>query len=194
MNGTSKAVLLTGLATLVAAGILYSGLINVGADDPHLAPVYALLNMARERSIAIRARGIVVPDLGNEAQIREGAGNYDSMCVGCHLSPGMAPTELSRNLYPAPPSLVRLGVDGDPAKAFWIIKHGIKATGMPAWGKSMADEHIWALVAFIERLPQLDPQSYRALVASSGGHRHGGGETQIHHRHADDLPAEDHDH
>src|SRR3546814_10584022 len=56
-------------------------------------------------------------------------GNFDSMCVGCHLAPGMAETELSNGLYPAPPSLAEAGLYGDPAKTFWVIKHGIKATG-----------------------------------------------------------------
>ncbi|WWL44103.1 cytochrome c [Pseudomonas parakoreensis] len=58
------------------------------------------------------------------------------MCVGCHLAPGLTGTELSNSLYPAPPNLSKLGVDGHPAAAFWIIKHGIKSTGMPAWAKA----------------------------------------------------------
>ncbi len=106
------------------------------------------LSTARDRSIAVRSRDIKVPDLSEEALIRAGAGNYNAMCIGCHLAPGIAGTELSNSLYPAPPNLSKLGVDGNPAAAFWIIKHGIKSTGMPAWGKSMADPYIWGMVAF----------------------------------------------
>ena len=87
----------------------------------------------------------------------------------------MADTELSRGLYPAPPNLSKETVDA--ASAFWIIKHGIKASGMPAWGKSMSDDYIWNMVAFLQRLPKLDDEQYKALVATSGGHDHGGGET-----------------
>ncbi|MDH4583087.1 cytochrome c [Pseudomonas sp. BN415] len=182
-------------STAAVAGIMgaaYVGLFNVGADDPHWAPVHAFLTMARERSIAVRARDLEVPNLKDEALIRAGAGNYNSMCIGCHLAPGVAQTELSQSLYPAPPNLAKVGVDGNPANAFWIIKHGIKATGMPAWGKSMGDQYIWGMVAFLQQLPSLDAEQYRALVASSGGHQHGGGESKMHNhegQHGDNVSA-----
>ncbi|GAB3372813.1 c-type cytochrome [Azotobacter armeniacus] len=176
--GIFKSLAWTSLAAAaIGGGVVYSGLVEVGADVPHSALVQALLETARERSIAVRARDIQVPDLTDEALIRAGAGNYDAMCVGCHLAPGLAETELSKGLYPAAPNLSRVGSDVDPAGAFWVIKHGIKATAMPAWGRSMADEYIWELVAFVERLPSLNAEGYRSLVESSPGHRHGGGES-----------------
>ena len=177
------------IKTLVAASVIgsmavgavaYLGLINVGADDPHFPAVHAFLTMARDRSIEVRSKDIEVPNLNDETLIKAGAGNYNSMCIGCHLAPGVAETELSQALYPAPPNLAKEGVDGNPATAFWVIKHGIKATGMPAWGKSMGDPYIWGMVAFLNQLPKMDAQQYQALVASSGGHEHGGGETQMH--------------
>jgi hypothetical protein len=64
-----------------------------------------------------------------------------------------------------------------------VIKHGIKASGMPAWGKSMGDEYIWGLVAFLQQLPKLDAAGYKTLVASSGGHSHGGTGSGEHHHH-----------
>ncbi|MCY1560344.1 hypothetical protein D9M68_974700 [compost metagenome] len=85
-------------------------------------------------------------------------------------------------------------MDGDPAAAFWVIRHGIKATGMPAWGKSVGDEHIWGLVAFLQRLPQLDADGYRQLVASSAGHQHGGGENPAHGHGAEVAEDEGHGH
>ena len=178
------------VAVVGVAGVVYFGLINVGADDPHSAPVHAFLDTARDRSIVVRAQDIKVPDLTDQQQIRAGAGNYDSMCVACHLSPGAAPTELSNGLYPAPPNLATAGLAGNPAKTFWIIKHGIKATGMPAWGKSMQDQYIWEMVAFIQQLPSLDADQYQSLVASSGGHQHGGGETPQRGGHHNDDAAE----
>ncbi|MGH8332837.1 MAG: c-type cytochrome [Pseudomonas sp.] len=168
------------VAAIVGGGVVYFGVFNVGADDPHSQPVHSLLSIARDRSIEVRSRDIEVPDLTDEALIRAGAGNYNAMCIGCHLAPGVAQTELSKSLYPAPPNLSSLGVDENPAAAFWIIKHGIKSTGMPAWGKSMADPYIWGMVAFLQQLPGMDAQEYRALAASSGGHQHGGGETKMH--------------
>lgn len=174
---------LLGASVVLAIGVAsvaYVGLINVGADDPHWAPVKSFLNLVRERSIAVRARDIDVPALDDPALIRAGAGNYNAMCVGCHLAPGVAATELSQSLYPAPPNLAVQSSLSDPAISFWIVKHGIKATGMPAWGKSMGDEYLWGLVAFLQKLPELDAASYQTLVAASSGHEHGGGESDMH--------------
>lgn len=181
MKRTLKTLAVTAaIGALGLGGVLYFGLINVGADDPHWAPVHGLLAAVRERSIELRARDIQVPNLEDPALIRSGAGNYHSMCIGCHLAPGVAPTELSQNLYPAPANLSTGGVERSPAATFWVIKHGIKATGMPAWGKSMGDPYLWGLVAFVQQLPTLDAQGYQALVAASEGHQHGGGETRMH--------------
>jgi mono/diheme cytochrome c family protein len=181
MKRTIKTLLAASVVASVAvtAGAYY-GLVNVGADDPHLPAVHAFLAMARERSILVRSRDIQVPDLENQDLIRAGAGNYNSMCIGCHLAPGLAQTELSQSLYPAPLNLSKPGGESNPAATFWTIKHGIKASGMPAWGKSMGDPYIWGLVAFMQKLPELDAQQYRALVASSAGHQHGGGESEMH--------------
>ena len=61
------------------------------------------------------------------------------------------------------------------ARHFWIIKHGIKASGMPAWSKGgIEDEAVWDIVAFIQKMPTLSVDQYVALVASSEGHSHGG--------------------
>jgi len=168
------------VAALTIASVAYVGLINVGADDPHWQPVHTFLNYVRERSIAVRARDIQVPALDDQQLISSGAGNYNAMCIGCHLAPGVEATELSQSLYPAPPNLATTEANSDPAITFWVVKHGIKATGMPAWGKSMGDEYLWGLVAFLQQLPKLDSGQYQALVATSSGHQHGGGESMMH--------------
>lgn len=195
MSITGKTLLvsaiLAGIAVVAAAGFVWSGAYDVGADDPHTRPVHALIGTLRDRSIEARTKGLQVPDLKSPARIAQGAGNYDAMCTGCHLTPGATATELSNGLYPAPPNLTRQTVE--PARAFWVIKHGIKASAMPAWGKSMQDEYIWNMVAFLQELPRLDAAGYKALVAQSGGHSHGGGESGG-HSHAGMEPHEHDDH
>lgn len=166
------------VSLLIIGFFVWSGLYNIGADDTHTRPVYSVLQTLRERSIATRSKELQPPDLTDPARIKQGAGNYNAMCTGCHLGPGMAETELSKGLYPAPPNLTQHPVD--PKEAFWVIKHGIKASGMPAWGKSMEDDYIWNMAAFLQQLPKLNAEQYQALVASSGGHSHGGGETGGH--------------
>lgn len=171
--------ILSGAALVAAAGFVWSGVYNIGADDAHTKPVYSMLQALRERSIEVRANKLQRPaDLDNPVRIRQGAGNYNAMCTGCHLGPGMQDTELSKGLYPVPPNLSKETVDA--GEAFWVIKHGIKASGMPAWGKSMDDEYIWNMAAFLQALPKLTAEQYQALVASSGGHSHGGGESDGH--------------
>ena len=190
---THKSLIGLGILAVVGVGALgafaWSGIYNVGADDAHTAPVHAFLDMARTRSIATRASKIEVPDLSDQARIRQGAGNYAAMCAGCHLSPEAAPTEMSGGLYPAPPNLTQVEIA--PAEAFWAIKHGLKASGMPAWGRSMNDAYIWNMVAFLQALPKMDAAGYRSMVAASGGHSHGGGETAPHADAAPEQSAED---
>lgn len=173
------AIALAALVALVALGALVvgTGIYNVAADEEHTAPVYRLLETARERSVAVRASDITVPsNLADPERIRRGAGNYDSMCVGCHLGPQAKETELSRGLYPEPPALAKARAT-DPARTFWVIKHGIKSTAMPAWGKSMEDQYIWDMVAFIRKLPEMSAEDYVSTVRASGGHSHGGTES-----------------
>ena len=74
------------------------------------------------------------------------------MCVICHLRPGADATELSVGLYPSPPRWDQLG-DVAPREAFWVLKHGIKATGMPAFGETHGDAELLQIVAIVrERL------------------------------------------
>lgn len=165
---------------VLAGGIfIWCGVYNIAADDTHWPLTESLMATLRDRSIARQASDVVVPSLDQESLIREGAGNYDAMCVGCHLKPGMQRSEASTGLYPAPPNLSQHHTD-DAARAFWVIKHGIKMSGMPAWGRSMEDDHIWGLVAFVRQLPGMSKEQYRELVASSGGHSHGGHEDEEH--------------
>ncbi len=178
-------------AVLAGAAFAWSGLYDIGADDTHTRPVAMVLQTLREHSISHHARGLAVPPLGDEAMIRRGAGNFEAMCSQCHTPPGEEQGELSRGLYPAPPNLT--AAVGDPAREFWVIKHGIKASGMPAWGKSMDDASIWGMVAFLQQLPRLDAGQYDAIVGASGGLSHGGGDPHDEHMHAAAEAMQAHD-
>lgn len=162
---------------LLAFGIaIGAGAYDIAADVPHWTLTESVLEKVRTRSIARRSAGIDVPALDDPELVASGAGNYDAMCAGCHLKPGVESTEMSRGLYPAPPNLVQRALE-DPAAAFWVIKHGIKMTAMPAWGKSMEDRYVWGLVAFLNELPNMPADRYHSLVEASGGHQHGGSES-----------------
>lgn len=175
-----KVFLLLGISGFVlGAGIVYSGIYPIGADVPHNSLTYWLLETARERSIKRAASDIDVPDLTDPILLLKGGADYNDMCAACHLKPGKTQSDLSIGLYPSPPNLA-VSVDnhghdhgshGDEQygqqRQFWIIKHGIKASGMPAWGPTHDDERIWAMVAFLQELPSMSPEQYQILSSRS---------------------------
>ena len=168
-------ILLTLIAAIAAGAVIYSGVVNVAADEPHSALTYWLLEQTRENSIQQASKNIEVPDLEDPELLLSGGVDYNFMCSSCHLKPGQTESDMSVGLYPAPPNLTIAAQSheghehGDETqsdrKNFWVIKHGIKASGMPAWGKTHDDERIWAMVAFIKRLPTLTPEQYQVLTA-----------------------------
>lgn len=152
------------LIVLGGAAAASLGLYNVGADAPHSALAERLLGYIRTHSIAVRASMIDVPSLKQTDMIEAGASHYNEMCTGCHLAPGMLENEMRPGLNPKPPILAS-GPPGNPAIQFWIVKHGIEMTGMPAWGTTHTDEEIWDIVAFLQVLPKLSHAQYHDLVA-----------------------------
>ena len=155
------------LIAIVAAALVYMGSFDVAADKPHSEPVFWLMDTVRERSVAVRAADITAPgDLADAKRIASGAAQYDEMCSFCHLAPGMKRTEISRGLYPRAPELRRKS-SLTPAEQFWVVKHGLKMTGMPAWGVTHNDELLWDVVAFLRKLPELSADQYQALVKSA---------------------------
>ncbi|HNC52200.1 MAG TPA: cytochrome c [Accumulibacter sp.] len=195
--GALGAVVLAAVSAMAAVSL---GLIPFSADEPHSEAVRSLIVFARERSIAMAAVGVTIPDdLASPERIRRGAGNYEAMCAGCHLSPGAADTEIRKGLYPQPTNLSTKAegqaVEAADARRFQIVKHGVKGSGMPAWSKGgMDDGAIWDLVAFVRVLPDTSPAGYRALVEVSDGHSHAGMEGMGHEHGQHDHGAHPHAH
>ena len=103
-----------------------------------------------------------------------GIEHYAAHCAVCHGAPGVPKGDIGRGLYPPPPDLAKAVQPYSSAELFWIVKHGIKMTGMPSWSDH-SDEEIWATVGFLEKLPAMSEQEYaRLLIASMthGGHSH----------------------
>ncbi len=153
------------VATLAALAYAYSGAFDVAADQPDGAVVGWLVETMRERSIEVRAAGIEVPALDSAQLIAQGAAEYGEMCAGCHLAPGVADNEFRQGLNPSAPELAEhaLGEAAmSAAQQFWIVKHGIKMTAMPAWGVTHDDATLWSIVAFLRKLPTLTPAAIHA--------------------------------
>jgi hypothetical protein len=173
------------LGAIAGLGFLYSGLYPMGADVPHNRLTYWALETLRERSIARAIRDINVPPLEDPQLLLAGGPGYNDMCSGCHLKPGKSESDLSQGLYPQPPNLAMSAAahghahgggddsHGDAtnsaARQFWIVKHGIKASGMAAFGPTHDDDRIWAMVAFLQKLPSLNEVQYQILTARAPG-------------------------
>lgn len=151
----------------IAAIVAFGGLYDVAGDAPHSGPVYAFLQKVRSTSIEAHARDVKIPaDLGSPRRIAKGAGEYGEMCAQCHLGPGVEKTEISQGLYPSAPHLAK-GGHMTAAQQFWAVKHGIKFTAMPAWGKTHSDDLLWDIVAFVRALPDMSPARYQAMTANA---------------------------
>ena len=161
---------------LCAAACLWSGLFDVAATDHHSAPVHWVMEQARIRSIRAHASGIQAPPgLDDPQKILAGADHFAAHCAICHGAPGVPKGDIAQGLYPQPPNLAEAAARYSPGELFWIVKNGIKMTGMPAWSDH-SDEELWSAVAFIEKLPGMSEEDYAKLVMANmmngGGHHH----------------------
>jgi len=161
----------SGVAVAAGVAFIYSGFYPVGADDRHTALTFWALETLRERSIARASAGIEVPaNMGTPERLLAGGADYNDMCAGCHLKPGRTESDFTLGLYPAPPNLTQVApghgdLEAQARQRFWTIKHGIEASGMPAWGPGHDDERIWNMVGFLRRLPDLSSEQYQILTA-----------------------------
>jgi mono/diheme cytochrome c family protein len=171
--GWLVAYVLGGLSALAAAalgGLLYIavGGFNVSATRPHNALTQWVTKTMMVHSVKLRARGVAAPRAFDQAQVLAGFRIYEARCVGCHGAPGVAPGEAwSAGLTPVPPTLVGAPREFTPAELYWIIKNGVKLTGMPAWDRECSEPELWRLVAFLEALPRLPSTAYRDLRATA---------------------------
>ena len=154
------------LLVLAAAGwaFAFSGFYNVAATEPHWKPVQKFLMFGMDQSVEHHAKGIVAPDnLQDTVVIHKGFEHFKEMCVQCHGAPGVERSEMAKGLNPRAPKLIWAAKEDGPAELFWITKNGVKMSGMPGFGPTHDDEEIWAIVAFMKQLPNLDSAGYAAL-------------------------------
>src|SRR5207247_9017962 len=99
-----------------------------------------------------------------DAQAKEGARLYNETCVYCHGAPGKDPEDIGKGLNPEPPFLPDTIEGWSTAEVFWIVKNGVKMTGMPSFGASHKDDEIWKVVAFVQKLPKMKPEEYKQMT------------------------------
>ncbi len=157
------AVTTTGLgltAALGAAALVYSGVYDISATRQHWQATHSLLEIAMRQSVRRQARNIEEPALGDPQMALRGAASFHDKCVQCHGAPGVAQSDIGLSMQPLPGPLVDAKQHWRPRELYWVVRHGIKMTGMPAWQYRLADAQIWDLVAFMQQLPQLNAVQY----------------------------------
>jgi cytochrome c553 len=154
------------LGALAFGAILFaaSGVYNIAASRGHWKITELLLEFGMRRSVAMHSLGIAAPPLDDPDLIRLGAAHYDGGCAFCHGAPGEPRTPIVLQMVPPPPDLAHAVPTWSAAELFWIVRNGLKYTGMPGWAGERRDDEVWAVVAFLRRYPNMRPQDYRALA------------------------------
>lgn len=168
MNYLKTIAVLVVVSIIAGLGILYSGIVNVSASYPHSALTHWLLHTGMKRSVLQHSRDIKVPPLDRPKMVMMGFRHYREMCVGCHLAPGVTSSEIRKGLIPKPPKLQEAVKQWKPAELFWIVKHGVRMTAMPAWGATHSNDKIWDIVAFLEKLPDMTEDQYQQMDKAAG--------------------------
>ena len=163
---------LTGLLALVGVvaiclaitGVVYffGGFYDVSAARGGNAPVAWAVRNVREASVNSHYHAPKPPAWFNTPKaVQEGAHEVtEEGCVRCHGAPGRKPDRFARGMDPNPPDLGKAVSHDPPEKVFWVIKNGIRMTGMPAFGNHMKDDEIWRAVAFAQNEGSVTPMQY----------------------------------
>ena len=155
--------------------VIFSGAFNVAATNPDSPMTEWIFHTTMRSSVIMRSSGIAAPNSFTEAQVKAGFKEFRAMCAGCHGAPGKMRNAAGKGLRPRAPDLAVTAEDWSAANLFWIVRNGIKMTGMPAFGPTHDDQTIWNIVAFVDRLPKMTATEYRALEDASlaaGEHEH----------------------
>jgi cytochrome c553 len=144
----------------------WSGLYSVAASRGHWWGVELLLKFGMRSSVRTHAIGIEEPDLNRMNLVQKGAAHFQIGCASCHGSPDRPASPVARAMLPEPPDLGVSVPAWKPSELFWIVKNGLKYTGMPAWPAKDRDDEVWAVVAFLLRLPGMKAAEFTDLSNS----------------------------
>lgn len=162
---------LTLLALLVlAAAYVFSGFYNVSARRQHFDITSLFLDVVRRQSVWTHALGIEAPPLDDPDMVRLGAAHFAGGCAFCHGAPGREPHPLAAAMLPVPPRLPIPAIDWSAEQLFWIVREGQKYTGMPHWLAPEREDEVWAVVALLEKLPLMEPETFAELATGGRGY------------------------
>lgn len=170
--------LIFGILLMVALALVAveTGYFNMAASTPPGRVEEYWGTKLYVNSMEKRAPDVRNPLADDASVLASGLSHYKENCVVCHGAPGgVEPSELGKGLNPPAPLLdIPLVQNMSDGQLFWTIQHGIRMTGMPAFGPTHSEEEIWKIVAFVRHLPKLTTQEREVLreATHEAGHHH----------------------
>lgn len=158
--GCLGVLVLLGITGLV---VVYTGAYNVAATEQHMSITRWAFDTTMHQSIKRRAADVKPVETVTPAMLAAGASAYKSMCQHCHAGPGVEREKWADGMRPRPPHLVEAAAEWEPSEVYWIIRHGIKMSGMPAFGPTHDDETLRGIAAFVKELPAMTPERYASM-------------------------------
>jgi mono/diheme cytochrome c family protein len=162
------AVLMLVILLLSALAVMRLGLMPVNADGTHSSLEARIMPLVLHTSIVRHAPANTNPVSVNEENLKAGASTYKEMCARCHSTPGDSPSGYGQSFYPPAPLLLGGMSNYTDSQLFWTIKHGIRNTGMLAWGSMLSDDEIWQLVSLLKNSQDLPPSVESEWQAPKG--------------------------
>lgn len=160
-------VALLALAMLAGMIVAWSGVYSVAASRGHPLWLNWFLELGMRRSVEANAPDLEQPDLNDRGLISLGASHFQGGCAPCHGAPGEPVNPIYQAMLPVPPKLRDQAPAWSDDELHWIIKHGLQYAGMPGWAGTGRDDEIWAMVAFLRVLPEMDGETYFDLAAGN---------------------------
>jgi len=148
------------LLLLIVMLVAYSGGYNIAASQDHSPFVRWVSDTTMTNSVTSHAVDIEAPEAFSDAMVASGASAYKSMCEHCHGGPGVKQAEWARGMLPQPPHLPDKVPRWQPNEIFWLVKHGVRMSAMPSFGKTHGDQSLWEITAFVMRLPGMTASTY----------------------------------
>ncbi len=132
------------------------GFSQIRADAKPSALETSILQSVVRASVRRSAAVVPNPPAANEDAVLAGGKLYVAGCQGCHGELG-GTYEQDRDHFPPVPELPHTGTQYSEPELYWIVKHGIRMTGMSAYGPFYSEKELWSLAAFLRRIEKLPP-------------------------------------
>jgi thiosulfate dehydrogenase len=166
-----RGIIIGAIATLVILGLggyfgIQRGLMPANADaTPSKLETWAAKTSLRV-TVAREAPKTPNPLPLDDDNLLAGIKLYGENCIVCHGGSDGAASNVARGLYQHAPQLGKHGVEDDPdGETYWKVAHGIRLTGMPAFGATLQERQLWQLTLFLKHMDSLSPAAEKAWKA-----------------------------